>query len=77
KEFARLKEENPELVQAAQRHQSVVSGMEDGRKGSIIGGRKGSVGLPGSRGKSLGGEAEKEVGKEVGGSEGSEGEKTG
>ena len=36
--FARLKEENPELVQAAQRHQSVVSGGEiplpSKRKGS-------------------------------------------
>lgn len=36
KTFARLKEENPDLVQAAQRHQSVVSGLEGGavRKGS-------------------------------------------
>ncbi|KAI4126389.1 MAG: hypothetical protein LQ338_003786 [Usnochroma carphineum] len=38
KTFARLKEENPDLVQAAQRHQSVVSGAEVGglpaRKGS-------------------------------------------
>ncbi|KAL8721843.1 MAG: hypothetical protein Q9225_001557 [Loekoesia sp. 1 TL-2023] len=37
--FARLKEENPDLVQAAQRHQSVVSGMEVGAIGT---GRKGS-----------------------------------
>ncbi|KAI4200777.1 MAG: hypothetical protein LQ350_003685 [Teloschistes chrysophthalmus] len=44
--FARLKEENPDLVQAAQRHQSVVSGnldaLEKGRQRSLVPGQKGS-----------------------------------
>lgn len=47
--FARLKEENPDLVQAAQRHQSVVSGnmdaLEKGRqpsRGMSLPGQKGS-----------------------------------
>ncbi|KAL8723705.1 MAG: hypothetical protein Q9181_007214 [Wetmoreana brouardii] len=47
--FARLKEENPDLVQAAQRHQSVVSGTEMG----LPSGRKGSRGMslvPGGEG---------------------------
>ncbi|KAL8696320.1 MAG: hypothetical protein Q9201_007720 [Fulgogasparrea decipioides] len=52
--FARLKEENPDLVQAAQRHRSVVSGTEVGlpsvRKGSrgmsLVPGGEGDKGSP-------------------------------
>ncbi|KAL9028884.1 MAG: hypothetical protein Q9196_002805 [Gyalolechia fulgens] len=46
KTFARLKAENPDLVQAAQRHQSVVDGLEGGG-GVKKGGHRGMSLVPG------------------------------
>ena len=45
KTYARLKEENPELVQAAQRGQSIASGMDPEKFGEMGNKRRGSRGL--------------------------------
>ncbi|KAL8933263.1 MAG: hypothetical protein Q9216_006443 [Gyalolechia sp. 2 TL-2023] len=76
KTFARLKTENPDLVQAAKRHESVVSGLEGG-----MGGRKGSSGrgmslIPGGGEKKIGAGSDSENGKGDGNG-GGEGEKIG
>ena len=42
KTYARLREENPELVQAAQRGQSVASGMDPEKLGGLGGSRRGT-----------------------------------
>lgn len=55
KTYARLREENPELVQAAQRGQSVASGMDPEKLGALGAERRGSRKLSLVPGGGLGG----------------------
>ena len=51
KTYARLKEENPDLVQAAQRGQSIASGMDPEKLGGMRRGSRGMSLVPGGAAK--------------------------